>query len=201
MGFWGFCTRGLEYLFYKVKTIFGIADNSLTLFARKQNISIFTTKGVNDKDTIKILKIIKPTYVIAQVPQKIAPEVLSLAQKGFINKHASLLPKYKGLFPVFWALLNGEKQIGFTFHLMDKKIDTGNILAQKKIRVIPNQSVYCLYKKVFEQAGDSLTKLVIDLEKKRVKPKRMKNSGNYHYYSLPTKEDIKKLADKGFRFV
>lgn len=199
MGPWGVTSKILEYLFLKVETFIGIADNSLSQYAKKRQIRVFTTKGVNDKKTIEILKKIKPSYVIAQVPQKIKPEILILAKKGFINKHASLLPQYRGLYPVFWALLNNEKQMGFTFHLMDQKIDAGKILLQTKISVKNGDSVYSLYKRIFTQAGESLVKLVSDLDEKQITPKNMKNGGSY--YSHPTKQDIKKLVDKGIRFV
>lgn len=64
---------------------------------------------------------IKPDIVIVQVPEIIKSTVLKLAKIDFINKHASVLPKFRGILPVFWALLAGEKEMGFTFHFVDEK--------------------------------------------------------------------------------
>ncbi len=52
---------------------------------------------------------------------------------GIVNGHPSLLPRYRGPFPIAWAIRNGETEIGMTFHLMDAAFDTGNVLAQKAV--------------------------------------------------------------------
>jgi len=53
-----------------------------------------------------------------------------LSQKTYINVHGSLLPKYRGMHPTFWAIMNEEKELGVTFHLVDEYMDSGNILTQ-----------------------------------------------------------------------
>ena len=52
---------------------------------------------------------------------------------GIVNGHPSLLPRYRGPFPLAWAVRNGEREIGLTYHLMDAEFDTGNLLAQAAI--------------------------------------------------------------------
>lgn len=62
------------------------------------------------------------------------PEVLwSVPPFGTINLHGSLLPAYRGAAPINWAIIKGEKETGVTIFLLDKKIDTGHILHQKKV--------------------------------------------------------------------
>lgn len=56
-----------------------------------------------------------------------------LKKKTIINTHPSLLPKYRGLHGLVWAMLNFEKELGFTIHLMNEKIDDGDIIEQYKI--------------------------------------------------------------------
>jgi methionyl-tRNA formyltransferase len=51
-----------------------------------------------------------------------------------INVHYSLLPKYRGLHAVVWAILNGEEHFGYTLHLMDEEIDSGPMIFQKQFR-------------------------------------------------------------------
>ena len=53
-----------------------------------------------------------------------------LKEKVYINVHGSLLPKYRGLHSTFWAIMNDEKKLGVTFHLVDKYMDSGDILEQ-----------------------------------------------------------------------
>ena len=64
------------------------------------------------------------------------PKVIwSIPNLGTINLHASLLPNYRGAAPINWALINGEKYTGVTTFFIDDKIDTGDILLQKRIKI------------------------------------------------------------------
>ena len=60
----------------------------------------------------------------------------------FINRHTSLLPSYKGIYPIFWCMLNDEKFVGVTVHTMTSKIDEGTILTQQKIPK-KKQNTFC----------------------------------------------------------
>lgn len=53
-----------------------------------------------------------------------------LSKKTYINVHGALLPKYRGMHSTFWAIMNGEKQIGITYHLVDEYMDAGDIIGQ-----------------------------------------------------------------------
>jgi methionyl-tRNA formyltransferase len=66
-------------------------------------------------------------------PWLIPAEAIAVPKHGIVNGHPSLLPRYRGPFPVAWAVRNGETEIGLTYHLMDAQFDTGNVLAQKPI--------------------------------------------------------------------
>ncbi|GAA3986223.1 hypothetical protein GCM10022247_00750 [Allokutzneria multivorans] len=69
--------------------------------------------------------------VVCGFSWRIPPIALAAPTLGFINVHASLLPRYRGPAPVQWALRNGDPGIGVTAHWMDERIDTGNILVQR----------------------------------------------------------------------
>jgi len=58
------------------------------------------------------------------------PEVLAVPRLGIVNGHPSLLPRWRGPFPVAWAIREGDPEIGLTFHVMDDRFDTGPTLAQ-----------------------------------------------------------------------
>ena len=66
-------------------------------------------------------------------PWLIPAEALAVPRLGIVNGHPSLLPRYRGPFPIAWAVRNGEPEIGLTYHLMDAAFDTGNLLAQGTI--------------------------------------------------------------------
>ena len=66
-------------------------------------------------------------------PWLIPAEAIDALSVGIVNGHPSLLPRYRGPFPLAWAVRNGETEVGMSYHLMDAAFDTGNLLAQKAI--------------------------------------------------------------------
>jgi methionyl-tRNA formyltransferase len=64
---------------------------------------------------------------------RIPPEALAVPKIGAVNGHPSLLPRWRGPSPVAWAIRNDERELGFTFHLMDEDFDTGPVLAQGSV--------------------------------------------------------------------
>ena len=75
---------------------------------------------------------------------------LSLSKKGAINLHGSLLPQYRGAAPIQHALLNGDILTGISTFLIDKNLDTGPIILQKKIPIMEEDTYDSLSDKIAE---------------------------------------------------
>lgn len=78
-------------------------------------------------------------------PWLIPSEAIEVPKHGIVNGHPSLLPRYRGPFPIAWAVRNGETEIGMSYHLMDAGFDTGNVLAQKPIPLGPDETDETLF--------------------------------------------------------
>jgi methionyl-tRNA formyltransferase len=78
-------------------------------------------------------------------PWLIPAEALAAARLGIVNGHPSLLPRYRGPFPLAWAVRNGEREIGLTYHLMDTGFDTGNLLAQVSVPLADDDTEETLF--------------------------------------------------------
>jgi methionyl-tRNA formyltransferase len=63
-------------------------------------------------------------------PWLLPPEVLAIPRLGVLNGHPGPLPRWRGPFPIAWAIREGDAELGMTFHLMDEQFDTGPVLAQ-----------------------------------------------------------------------
>jgi methionyl-tRNA formyltransferase len=88
---------------------------------------------------------------------KIIPQrVLNIFEKGIINVHPSLLPKYRGPNPIRWQILNGEKKSGITIIKLTKEVDAGPILTQKEISVEESDNYTNLTKKLIEIGKEAL---------------------------------------------
>jgi folate-dependent phosphoribosylglycinamide formyltransferase PurN len=93
-------------------------------------------KSVNDKQTKDIIKNINPDIIIVNGTRIISEEILSSTKAIFLNTHAGITPKYRGVHGGYWALTQKDyENCGVTVHLVDKGIDTGGILYQDKIFV------------------------------------------------------------------
>jgi methionyl-tRNA formyltransferase len=89
-------------------------------------------------------------------PWLIPVEALEVPRLGIVNGHPSLLPRYRGPFPVAWAVRNGETEIGLSYHLMDAGFDTGNLLAQTRIPLAEDDDDVTLYAKLPAAAAELL---------------------------------------------
>jgi methionyl-tRNA formyltransferase len=66
-------------------------------------------------------------------PWRVPPEALAVPRLGWLNGHPSLLPRRRGPIPVAWAIREGDEEAGVSFHRMDATLDTGPVLAQRRL--------------------------------------------------------------------
>ena len=111
--------KSLQSCFKKIEVI--SKDKDILSILREEDI---TVKSLYDTQTNLV--------VCAGYKSIISEDIL--LKKTVINTHPSLLPKYRGMHGLVWAMLNYEEELGFTIHLVNKYIDDGDILEQFKIR-------------------------------------------------------------------
>lgn len=192
-GLGNFSIKGLKFAYLKSVDFFGNflpqkKVYSLRGLAKKYSIPVIETRNVNDEKYIEKLQGINLDLIIAQSPQVFSKKLLEVAKIGCINKHASLLPKYRGLHPIVWAIANGEKEIGVTVHFMEEKVDSGPVIAQKSFRLKKGDTIDKLYEKVFKEAAVLIIKAIKDIEEKKLRTFRQKEKGSY--YSVPDNATI-----------
>jgi len=99
----------------------------------------------------------QPDFQIVIAYGKILPEnVLAIPRFGTINIHASLLPNLRGPAPIQWAIINGAKQTGITSMLMDKGMDTGDILLTAPEPVQPEDTAGSLHDRLAVKGAEVL---------------------------------------------
>jgi len=111
--------KSLQSCFKKIEVI--SKDKDILSILREEDI---TVNSLYDTQTDLV--------VCAGYKSIISEDIL--LKKTVINTHPSLLPKYRGMHGLVWAMLNYEEELGFTIHLVNKYIDDGDILEQFKIR-------------------------------------------------------------------
>ena len=94
--------------------------------------------------------------IVAAFGQKLGPAVLAAVPRGFVNLHASLLPKYRGAAPFQWALIHGEAETGVTIFQLDEAWDRGPIWAQGKLAIPDDVTAAELHDELAKLAAELL---------------------------------------------
>lgn len=98
--------------------------------------SVLTLKPASCRDQALAGKLseLAPVFILtAAFGQLLPASILEIPERGCLNLHASLLPRYRGASPVQAALSNGDKETGVTLMLMDEGLDTGPVIAQRRM--------------------------------------------------------------------
>lgn len=99
---------------------------------------------------INLLNDLKPDYIICVHFAYVIPrQVLGVPNQGVLNLHPAYLPYNRGWNTPTWAIWEGTPY-GATLHFMDEGIDTGDIVHQKPLEILPNDTAHTLYKRVKE---------------------------------------------------
>jgi len=114
-------------------------------YALKNELNLLQPPKLKDEEFIDELKSLNADLFVV-VAFRMLPEVVwSMPKLGTINLHASLLPEYRGAAPINWAIINGEDETGVTTFFIEREIDTGDIIEQRKVPISENMTVGELY--------------------------------------------------------
>ncbi|MBR5828207.1 MAG: methionyl-tRNA formyltransferase [Paludibacteraceae bacterium] len=92
---------------------------------------------------------------------RMLPEVVwNMPRLGTFNLHASLLPQYRGAAPINWAVMNGEQETGVTTFMLQHKIDTGNLILQRKISIGKDETVGSVHDRLMKLGATLVTETV-----------------------------------------
>ncbi len=154
-----------------------LTSPAVKLLAEKHSISVFQPQTFKNPESVRQLKDLKPDLIVVAAYGKILPKsVLSIPGFGCINVHVSLLPKYRGPSPVQNALLCGEVETGTTIMLMDEGVDTGDILVQKKIKILATDTTESLMSKLADQGAQLLLETLPPWIKRTIQPIKQDSS-------------------------
>jgi len=107
---------------------------------------------------------------------KILPAwLLGIPPKGAVNLHASLLPKYRGAAPINWAIANGEVITGITTMMIDRGLDTGDILLQEPVAIGPEETALDLHDRLAVLGADLMFRTLDALESRTLNPVPQRN--------------------------
>ncbi len=173
---------------------------SLTQMSADFGVPLVHTKNVNSAESLAVLKQWQPDLVVSvYLNQLIKKPIIQLARTGVINVHPALLPRNRGLFPYFWALVNGDAESGVTIHWVDTKFDTGEILVQRSLPIAPDDTVISLAGKSAVLGAELLAEAVRAIESGNP-PRVPQNTAGASYFSWPSPDAVRQFRRRGRRY-
>lgn len=135
-------------------------------YAEQHGLAIAQPEKIrNNTELQEQLRVLFPdAIVIVAYGRLIPPWMLALPKHGNLNVHASLLPKYRGAAPIQWAVANGETETGVTTMRIDEGLDTGDILLQERVPILPQQTSVELSPVLAEVGAELMVRTLAGLE-------------------------------------
>jgi methionyl-tRNA formyltransferase len=132
--------------------------------AQRNAIKVITPEDPNLDTVIAEVSECRPDFIFSfYYRQMLGPQLLEIPTRGAFNVHGSLLPKYRGRVPVNWAIINGEKETGVSLHAMESKPDAGNLLAQRSVPILSNDTAFDVFQKLKCSAECMLMEIVPEM--------------------------------------
>jgi methionyl-tRNA formyltransferase len=140
-------------------------------------ISVFQPERIKSDEGYEYFKRLAPdAVVIIAYGQIISPRLIKIPRLGWINLHASLLPKYRGAAPINWAIVNGETRTGVTTMLIDTGLDTGPTLLAHETEIGPDETAPMLAARLAVAGAPLVAETLKKLDRGEITPKPQDNA-------------------------
>ena len=146
-------------------------------FCIKNKIDFVNPLSLNNSEELNNFKKISPDAVVVVAYGKIIPKsFLDQVKLGFINIHASLLPKWRGAAPIQRAIMNNDRKIGVSIMKIEEKLDSGPVLISKELELNKNETHGEIEKTLSIMGANLLIKSLKTLEEGTTKLIEQNNS-------------------------
>ena len=120
-------------------------------------ISILQPERIKDRQAIEEIRALQPDAIVVMAyGQLLSREVLEIPSIACLNLHASLLPRWRGAAPIQAAIAAGDPETGITVMYMAEGLDTGDILLQRRIDILPTDIGGSLHDRLAQIAPEAL---------------------------------------------
>jgi len=202
-GPWGFVRTSARYAIRKLGGRLGnwlpaCRQLSVAGVAGHHGIPILRPPSVNAPEFVAdVRERLRPDLIVSVAASQIFREpLLAIPSRGCVNIHGALLPRYRGMLPSFWTLLNGEREGGVTVHYMSAGIDDGRIIEQRRFPIHADDTVETLIGRSKALGAEVLSDVLARIKQGNVLT-YPNNAAEGTYYSFPTRKDVRHLKALG----
>ena len=170
---------------------------SIEALARKESLPVLATPSVNDPGYVDRVRRLRPDVIVSvAAPEIFKEELLASARIGCVNLHSGRLPKYRGMMPTFWQMLNSEPHITVTVHEMAPKLDAGAVLGTVEHPIHANDRLARLMIEGKREGARLLIRVLRELKAGTARPQQL-DMANASYFSFPGREEARELRRLG----
>lgn len=141
-----------------------IQESAIKTYAKSKKLQILQPTNLKDDGFLDQLQKLRANLFIVVAFRMLPKVVWQIPEHGTFNLHASLLPEYRGAAPINWAIINGEKETGVTTFFIDEKIDTGNIILQKKAPIASDETAGTLHDRLMALGAETIVETVRQID-------------------------------------
>jgi methionyl-tRNA formyltransferase len=147
-----------------------LTPSPVSIWAEENNIPCLKPEKINPEFIEKFKKLNIDLSIVVAYGKILPKDFIEIPKLKTINIHYSLLPKYRGASPLESALLNGDEETGVSIQQMEYKLDSGSIIADKKINIEINETKDTLRDNLISQGGELLCEILPLIIKGEIKP-------------------------------
>ena len=152
-------------------------------------VPVFQPKRIRAEGAVAEIRALAPDLIVIMAYGQILPRsVLDIPPIACLNLHASLLPRHRGAAPIQAAIVAGDAETGITVMYVDEGLDTGDILLQKKLPILPDETGGSLHDRLARLAPEALLG-ALDLLANRNAPRIPQDSAQASYAPKLTREE------------
>jgi methionyl-tRNA formyltransferase len=122
-------------------------------------VAVIQPDSLRDEQVLATLRSSEADFfIVVAFGHLLRESVLKMPKQACINVHASLLPKYRGPAPIQWAVINGDQETGITTMLMDKGLDTGDMLMTAREAIAADDTAGSLHDRLAQRGAELLVR-------------------------------------------
>ena len=134
-------------------------------FCEKNNLPVRNPEDLNNNEEYNFIKNLSADIAVVVAYGKLIPKnILKITKHGFINIHASLLPKWRGAAPIQRAIMNGDKKTGISIMRIEEKLDCGPVIASHELELDTSKTYGETEKKLSEIGANLLIECLKKIE-------------------------------------
>lgn len=149
----------------KIRSRNKVESTPIKKAALELGLKIYEPDDVNSNESLDLINSINPDFIVViAFGQMIKDNLLNTYKDRIINIHSSILPKYRGAAPMQWAILNKDDKTGVSSMLIEKTMDTGDVLNVSYLDLSPETSIVEVHDKLSVLSGDLIVETILNFD-------------------------------------